>query len=57
MCTRAQVQANVKCATAALESPTGDTVLLDEVNAILAPVKNTTWPSGRPENNVAPTPV
>ncbi len=55
MCTRAQVQANVRCATAAFESMSGDiSALLDEVHAILAPVKNTTWPSGRPENNVAP---
>ena len=25
--------------------------VLDEVLKILAPVHNTTWPSGRPENN------
>lgn len=28
-----------------------DEELLDEVRGILAPVKNRTWPSGRPENN------
>jgi L-galactose dehydrogenase len=28
-----------------------DTALLEEVMALLSPVHNTTWPSGRPENN------
>jgi L-galactose dehydrogenase len=30
-----------------------DQSLLDEVLAILEPVHNLTWPSGRPENNRA----
>jgi L-galactose dehydrogenase len=33
-----------------LETPL-DHTLLTEVQAILAPIKNQTWPSGRPENN------
>jgi len=41
-----QVRANVR---AALGAPDPD--LLAEVDRVLAPVRNRTWPSGRPENN------
>jgi len=41
---------NVKKNVAWSEQPL-DPELLAEVQAILAPVQNTTWPSGRPENN------
>jgi L-galactose dehydrogenase len=42
----AEVEANVRAVAEPL-----DRALLDEVLAILAPVHNVTWPSGRPENN------
>ena len=54
MCTRAQVRDNVACAAAAFSGQRVDSTLLDDVNAVLAPVKNVTWESGLPENNVAP---
>jgi L-galactose dehydrogenase len=43
--------ANVEQNVRAVEEPI-DQELLAEVQAILAPVHNLTWPSGRPENNV-----
>ncbi|EFJ19954.1 hypothetical protein SELMODRAFT_153099 [Selaginella moellendorffii] len=48
MCSSQQVHDNVK---AAEELESVDQKLLDEVKEILAPVKNKTWPSGKPENN------
>jgi len=42
----ANVERNIKT----IEEPL-DHELLAEVLAILAPVRGTTWPSGRPENN------
>jgi hypothetical protein len=47
-----QVRENVKTA---MEMEQGlahiDEALLQQVEQILQPVKNITWPSGRPENN------
>jgi aryl-alcohol dehydrogenase-like predicted oxidoreductase len=40
------IEENVRCVEAPL-----DTALLAEVMAILAPIHNETWPSGRPENH------
>jgi L-galactose dehydrogenase len=53
MCTRKQVQANVACAVAAFSVPE-DAALRRDVDAVLAAVKDLTWASGRPENNVMP---
>lgn len=41
-----QITMNVECLNAPL-----DQTLLSEVQAILAPIQNQTWSSGRPENN------
>jgi L-galactose dehydrogenase len=46
MPTVAQVEANVHAV-----STRPDPALLADVRAILAPVSDMTWPSGRPENN------
>ncbi len=46
MPTVAEVEANVRAATTPV-----DPGLLAEVQAILAPVSDMTWPSGLPENN------
>jgi L-galactose dehydrogenase len=46
MASEAQVRQNVACIAEPPETP-----LLTEVQAILAPIRNQTWPSGRPENN------
>ncbi|KAG6553586.1 hypothetical protein Mapa_004500 [Marchantia paleacea] len=49
MCSVEQVRSNVQ---AALEVSNGlDSQLLDEVDSILQPVKNLSWPMGRDENN------
>ena len=46
MATAEEVEKNVRW----LKEPL-DTALLSEVLAILEPIRNQTWPSGRPENN------
>ena len=51
-----QVQHNVQAAKEALEVVKSDTqgredAVLREVEEMLKPVKNLTWPSGRPKNN------
>ena len=53
-----QVRANVQTALEALGVTTGsnfnaqlDGEVLREVQDILKPIKDKTWPSGRPENN------
>ena len=54
MCSREQVRRNVACAAAAFaQLDLRTTQLLHDVAAVLAPVKNATWPSGLPENSVA----
>ncbi len=50
MCTREQVRRNVACAAAAFAAA-GDAALLEDVRAVLAPVRNMTWPSGLPDNS------
>lgn len=53
MCTRQQVRRNVQCTLAALQPPTAEaTAMFEDLCAALEPVKNVTWPSGRPENSV-----
>ena len=44
-----QVRASVASAVAPLTAQEEE--VLAEVRAILAPVRDATWPSGRPENN------
>lgn len=44
-----QVRASVASAVALLTAQEEE--VLAEVRAILAPVRDATWPSGRPENN------
>lgn len=56
LCTPEQVRENVQSVLQALgETPNpqqeAETQVLDHVEAILGPVKDVTWPSGRPENN------
>lgn len=60
MASSAVVQANVHSVLQALQGdPSSDSqgnaaaekAALAEVERILAPVKNITWPSGKPENN------
>lgn len=51
-----QVQSNVQAAKEALGVVESDTqgredAVLREVEEMLKPVKNLTWPSGRPKNN------
>lgn len=51
-----QVQSNVQAAKEALGLVQSDTqskedAVLREVEEMLKPVKNLTWPSGRPKNN------
>lgn len=54
MCTCEQVRRNVQCTLAALQPPNADaTAMLEDLRVALEPVKNTTWPSGRPENSSA----
>eukprot|EP00271_Cylindrocystis_brebissonii_P013533 TRINITY_DN33424_c0_g1_i1.p1 TRINITY_DN33424_c0_g1~~TRINITY_DN33424_c0_g1_i1.p1 ORF type:complete len:320 (+),score=64.46 TRINITY_DN33424_c0_g1_i1:220-1179(+) len=50
MCSLAQVRENVEAVIAASEGKINGQ-LLSEVEAVLRPVKNITWPSGLPENN------
>ncbi|CAI5458059.1 unnamed protein product [Closterium sp. Yama58-4] len=50
MCTVQQVRENVAAAIEAAERGI-DEAMLKEVEGILAPYKDTTWASGRPENN------
>ncbi|KAL2623645.1 hypothetical protein R1flu_003850 [Riccia fluitans] len=49
MCSVDQVRSNVEAAVAMSQEL--DTELLQEVESILRPVKNVTWPSGRDDNN------
>ena len=52
MCTREQVRRNVQCTLAALQPPVAKaTAMLHELHTALEPVKNVSWPSGRPENS------
>ena len=51
-----QVQSNVQAAKEALglmqsETQVHEDAVLKEVDQMLKPIKNTTWPSGRPKNN------
>lgn len=46
-----QVRENVKTAIEVEQSASIDEELLQQVEQILQPVKNMTWPSGREENN------
>lgn len=51
-----QVQSNVQAAKEALglvqsETQSEEEKVLNEVQKILQPIKNMTWPSGRPENS------
>ncbi len=48
MLTRAEVETNLKALQFVLMP-----ALLDQINAVVAPVKDLTWPSGRPENSDA----
>lgn len=51
-----QVQSNVQAAKEALglvqsETQSQEDAVLKEVDKMLKPIKNTTWPSGRSKNN------
>jgi L-galactose dehydrogenase len=48
MLTRAEVEANLKALDFALNA-----ALLEEINTVVAPVADLSWPSGRPENSDA----
>lgn len=50
MCTRAQVQENVGAVLEALDGNM-DKQLLSELEVFMKPILNTTWPSGKAENN------
>jgi hypothetical protein len=57
MCTVDVVQANVQAALEAVGSVSSagakaEAKALEEVTRILAPIKDVTWPSGRPENSI-----
>lgn len=57
MCTVDLVQANVQAAleavgSAASENAKAEAKALEEVERILAPIKDMTWPSGLPENSM-----
>lgn len=53
MCTRDIVRQNVAAATEAFATPPSaeDTALIGELEAILKPARNVSWPQGLPENN------
>ncbi|EFJ19944.1 hypothetical protein SELMODRAFT_109892 [Selaginella moellendorffii] len=51
MCTTQQVHENIKAMDNLERSSVDCENILDEVKEILAPIKNKTWPCGRPENN------
>lgn len=53
MATRDMVRRNVATVNRALAAPLSDDLqgCLRAIDAILEPVKDLTWPSGRPENN------
>ena len=55
-CLCIQVQSNVQAAKESLgllksEAQSREDAVLKEVEEMLKPVKNLTWPSGRPKNN------
>ena len=56
LCNRVQVQRNVQAAKEALgllqsETQHAEDAVLKQVVDMLKPIKNMTWPSGRPKNN------